>query len=350
MSLSRKSRTGHTGLRAAAAAASLMVATLALVGCSGQKAAAAQSGASPASTTTSSSGASGVLFGGDAQLSGLPNLGRSPAIVRTYDTIDTAGAFPTADATHALNAGATLLTSLGTGRDRDWASVAAGKSDTAVLGFLRAVNNAAAAHHLNTIYVSFNHEPNAKEDAKKGSPAQFVAAWRHVRQLAVDAHLDVQKGGHLSWVWILTANGFHQSGTADRYWPGAENVDVVGVDGYVSGGCSKKADGNYVDPSKAAPKPGIVFGSALTWSADHAPGKPVFIPEWGSVPFAKPDVRASYVNAMTGYVAAHPQIGAVLYWNDHAHHDSCDYSLGNDSAAQHALAAMGRDAHFQAHP
>lgn len=338
---------------AAAAAASLAAVTLALAGCSSQKStaqlagsSAAKPGASHASTATSG----GVLFGGDAQFSGLSGLGRSPAIVRTYDTVDTAASFPTAEETRALNAGATLLASLGTGPGRDWASIAAGKSDTAVLGYLRAVDNAATTHHLSAVYVSFNHEPNAKEDAKKGSPAQFVAAWRHVHQLAAGAHLDSQDGGHLRWVWILTANGFHQHGTADRYWPGAENVDVVGVDGYVSGGCSKQATGAYTDPSKTAPKPGTVFGAALTWSAAHAPGKPVFIPEWGSVPFAGPEVRASYIQAMTGYVAAHPQIGAVMYWNDHAHHDSCDYSLGSDAAAQRALAAMGRDAHFQARP
>lgn len=347
--------------RAAVATASLALITSALAGCSGQGAA-ARSGASPGAVSSAASGASkpgaartptassGVLFGGDAQLTGLPDLGRSPAIVRTYDTLDNADAFPSADETRALDSGATLLASLGTGHDRDWASIAAGKSDTAVLGFLRAVNNAATTHHLNAIYVSFNHEPNAKENEKKGSPAQFVSAWRHVRKLAADARLDVPNGGRLSWVWILTANGFHQPGTPERYWPGAENVDAVGVDGYVSGGCSKQAAGNYVNPSKTAPKPGTVFDSALTWSAAHAPGKPVFVPEWGSVPFTGADLRASYIRAMTGYVTAHPQIAAVMYWNNHAHHDSCDYSLGGDPAAQRALAAMGRNAGFQAHP
>ncbi|MFF4155533.1 hypothetical protein [Streptomyces sp. NPDC001678] len=349
----RSFRRPRTRRRAAGAAASLALVALASAGCSGQGAAAQPGAAADASkpgAAPAPAASSGVLFGGDAQLTGLPDLGRSPAIVRTYDTLDNAKAFPSAEETRALSAGATLLASLGTGRDRDWASVAAGKSDTAALGFLRAVDSAATTHHLKTVYVSFSHEPNAKENERKGSPAQFVAAWRHMRRLATDARLDARNGGHLSWVWILTANGFHQSGTPERYWPGAENVDVVGVDGYVSGGCSKQASGNYVNPSKTAPKPGTVFDSALTWSAAHAPGKPVFVPEWGSVPFTGSDVRASYVRAMTGYVAAHQQIGAVLYWNDHAHHDSCDYSLGGDPAAQRALAAMGRDAHFQAHP
>ncbi|TJZ57302.1 hypothetical protein FCH28_07675 [Streptomyces piniterrae] len=290
-----------------------------------------------------------MLFGGDAQLSGLPHLGRSPAMVRTYDTIDNAGAFPSADETGALRSGATLLTSLGTGRHRDWASIAAGKSDAVVLKFLRAVNTAATTHHLDAIYVSFNHEPNAKINARKGRPANFVAAWRHVRELAARAQLDARSGGRLRWVWILTASAFHKPDIANSFWPGTQFVDVVGADGYVSGGCTKKASGTYVDPAERAPKPGDIFGPTLTWSTAHAPGKPVFIPEWGSVPFTDRSVRPSYLHAMTRYVVAHPKIGAVLYWNDHGHGNSCDYALDRDPASQRALAAMGRNPHFQTH-
>ncbi|PNE41108.1 hypothetical protein AOB60_10315 [Streptomyces noursei] len=283
-------------------------------------------------------------------MSGLTHLGRSPAIVRTYDTIDTAGAFPSTDETSALHSGATLLASLGTGHNRDWASIAAGTSDTTVLKYLRAVNTAATTRHLNAIYVSFNHEPNAKIDAGKGSPAQFVAAWRHVYQLAAAAHLNAQTGGRLRWVWILNANGFDHPSTANSFWPGSPTVDVVGVDGYVTGSCSKKTSGNYLDPAKNATKPEAVFGPALKWSTAHAAGKSVFIPEWGSIPFTSPGLRPSFIQAMTHYVVAHPQIGAVMYWNDHAHRDSCDYTLDKDLASQRALAAMGAHAHFQAHP
>ncbi|MFI1205006.1 glycosyl hydrolase [Streptomyces sp. NPDC020883] len=346
----------------AATAASLALITAAVTGCAGHTtatasgaapvaaAAPATSGSSMPGTLPSTGASSGVLFGGDAQLSGLTHLGRSSAIVRTYDTIDTASAFPSADETGALHSGATLLASLGTGHNRAWASISAGTSDATVLKFLRAVDDAATTHHLSAIYVSFNHEPNAKIDAGKGKPAQFVAAWRHVYQLAAHAHLNVQTGGHLHWVWILTASGFHQDGVASSFWPGAQYVDAVGADGYVSGGCTKQKSGNYVDPANTATKPDAVFGPALTWSTTHAKGKPVFIPEWGSVPFTNPGVRPSYINAMTKYVVAHPQISAVMYWNDHAHKDSCDYALDNDLASQHALAAMGANAHFRAQP
>lgn len=183
--------------RVASAAALLAVITAAVTGYSGRgapdasgaapaAAAAPVTSASPMPGTSPSAGApaAGVLFGGDAQPSGLTHLGRSPAIVRTYDTIDTASAFPSTQETGALRSGATLLASLGTGSNQDWASIAAGTSDTTVLTYLRALNTAAIAHHLNSLYVSFNHEPNAKIDAGKGSPAQFVAAWRHVVRTA----------------------------------------------------------------------------------------------------------------------------------------------------------------------
>ncbi|MER6385978.1 hypothetical protein [Streptomyces sp. NPDC001250] len=356
------SRVSSSRRRVMSAAASVAVVAVAAAGCSGHGAPNASGAAPPAAAALTSSdssmlgtsrstvASSGVLFGGDAQLSGLTHLGRSPAIVRTYDTIDTASAFPSTDESSALHSGATLLTSLGTGKNRDWGSIAAGTSDTVVLKFLRAVNTAATAHHLNAIYVSFNHEPNAKIDAGKGSSAQFVAAWRHVHQLAAHARLNAQTGGHLHWVWILTASGFHQSSVANGFWPGAKYVDAVGADGYVSGGCTKQKSGHYLDPAKSATKPDAVFGPALTWSTAHAKDKPVFIPEWGSVPFTNPDVRPSYINVMTKYVVAHPQIRAVMYWNDHAHKDSCDYTLNKDLASQRALAAMGANPHFQARP
>ncbi|UJB40759.1 hypothetical protein [Streptomyces sp. A1-5] len=69
-----------------------------------------------------------------------------------------------------------------------------------MLKCLRAVNTAATTRHLNAIHVSCNHEPNAEIDAGKGSPAQFVAAWRHVYQLAADARLNARTGGRLRWV------------------------------------------------------------------------------------------------------------------------------------------------------
>ncbi|WP_169314168.1 glycosyl hydrolase [Streptomyces piniterrae] len=339
---------------AMAVTASLALVAVAVSGCSSRETP-RSSGTSraplnmTAGSDSSVAASSRVLFGGDAQLSGLRDLGRSPAIVRTYDTIDNAGNFPTKDENSALRSGATLLTSLGTGRHRDWASIAAGKSDTAVLKFLRAVNKAAADHHLKAIYVSFNHEPNAKINANKGRPENFVAAWRHVHKLAADAHLDAEVGGHLRWVWILTASGFRKSSIANSFWPGAKYVDVVGADGYVSGGCTKQKSGNYVNPAKNAPQPGAIFGPALTWSTTHATSKPVFIPEWGSVRFTDRSVRPSYIHAMTDYVVAHPQIDAILYWNDHAHYSSCDYALDKDPSSQRALTAMGRNSHFQAH-
>ncbi|QRX90905.1 MULTISPECIES: hypothetical protein [Streptomyces] len=40
-------------------------------------------------------------------------------------------------------------------------------------------------------------------------------------------------------------------------------MDVVGVDGYATGSCSKKTSGNHLDPAKNATKPEAVFGPAL---------------------------------------------------------------------------------------
>jgi hypothetical protein len=299
----------------------------------------------------------GVLFGGNVDLLPLQGqLGRHLAIVRTYHFLEASGpspvsAFPTAVETQVLAQGSTLLTSVDS---VDWRSVAAGKQDSALNTFLQKVNQAAINAHLKTIYVCFGHEANSGKSAKDGTPQDFIAAWRHVYQLAAQLHVNWQQGGHIHWVWIMTHGAFTQPAQGESFWPGASYVDVVGADNYVTGKCRTLPPGQtYVAPASAARTPAQFMDPVLMWTQQHASGLPIFQAEWGSVPFQDASIRPNFIHALTSYVDAHPQIQAMLYWNafgdnGHGGGNACDYRLNTDAASVMALAAMGHDPHFQA--
>lgn len=284
-----------------------------------------------------------VLFGGNEAFTRLPQVGSAAAIVRTYHRLGSVDAgFPNAAESAVLDSGATLLTSIVQEARDGWASILTGIHDDALLTFLRSLHVSAVEHQLPEIYVSFNHEPDIRLNSERGTPAQFVAAWRHVHNLADSAGLTSRVGGRLKWVWILTAEGFGVPGRASQYWPGTGTVDAIGVDGYLSGACRRRT-GDYINPAPTTEHPGTIFNAALRWSADNAPSRPVVVAEWGSVPFTDPTLRRGFIDAMVEYVAQHPRIAAVLYWNAHGKGNACDYAVDDDPAALGALAAMSRD-------
>jgi hypothetical protein len=286
------------------------------------------------------SSAQGVLFGGDLPLAAEePALGRRLAIVRIYDLIGER--FPNRREAQLMAQGTTVLVSLDTypGTGPSYASIAAGREDGAIRTFLNSVEQAAVTYHLSAIYVTFQHEAdNLSKRQGLGSPAQFIQAWDHIHQLAVSAHLDWNQGGRIHWAMILMHSAYI-NGKAASYWPGAGEADVVGVDGYNSGNCRGHSKGLPQPVSPAS-----IFGAAVSFAAAHG-HVPVFIAEWGSVAYASPSVRVSFIQQMQAYVAANPEIAAAMYWDSAAR---CNYVINNSPSSLAALASMGRAPNMQA--
>jgi hypothetical protein len=271
--------------------------------------------------------AGSVLFGGNEGLSQQTSaLGRRLAIVRVYYHIGET--FPTfTDGQHMAD-GSTLLVSL----DSDgpsYSSIAAGRSDTTIRAFLRAVNRAAFQYHLNSVYVSFEHEPGSPQHIGLGSPAEFVRAWDHVHQLAAAAHVDWNDGGRLHWVLILM-HSTYAAGQADSYWPGAGEVDIVAADGYNSFGCGHEWQ-------KQVPTPAELFNPLLAFARARG-DLPAFIAEWGS-DNATPGAQPQFIREMQAYVSANNAIAATMYWDDGG--SSCNYRVDGRPASLAALATMG---------
>ena len=86
-----------------------------------------------------------------------------------------------------------------------------------------------------TIYVRPWGEMNADWSAwqpgskrpRAGTPTEFIAAWRHVRDFFRRNGVD-----NLKFVFNPDANNDETTIPIERIWPGAEYVDVLGIDGY----------------------------------------------------------------------------------------------------------------------
>ena len=79
------------------------------------------------------------------------------------------------------------------------------------------------------VVIGFGHEMNASWYSwgyKRVPAATFVAAWRHIVTL-----FRQHGAGNVTWLWTLEAD---QAGTGPiaSWWPGAQYVSWVGIDGY----------------------------------------------------------------------------------------------------------------------
>jgi hypothetical protein len=302
----------------------------------------------PAGAGSRSGVTRGALFGGTLALASEEGqLGRRLAIVRAYYQFGQP--FPKAANRLIMAAGTTLLVSLDTtpATGPSYASIASGQHDATIISFLKAVNQAAVRYHLGAIYICFEHEAdNGARHLGLGSPAEFVAAWDQIHQLAESAHLDWNDGGRLHWVWILMHFAF-QSGAASSFWPGRNEVDVVSADGYNTSGCRRAAPGSdVVAEGNRVTTPAELFDSVISFA--HAQGGlPVFISEWASVPYTSSAVQPAFIKQMEAYVTANREIAGALYWSGHGQGNGCNYTLGNHPESLGALAVMGRSPGMQ---
>jgi hypothetical protein len=123
--------------------------------------------------------------------------------------------------------------------DTTLSAIASGKSDTYISTFATAVRT------LNVpIALSFGHEFNGNWypwGTTGTTPADFVAAWKHVHDLFAAA-------GATNVIWIWDPNDIFpvQSVSLKQYYPGDDYVDWVGVTGYWTQGGPNTYDSLYL--------------------------------------------------------------------------------------------------------
>jgi hypothetical protein len=153
--------------------------------------------------------------------------GKKLAIVHLF--IDATGGFPAAACDEIVAGGALPLISVAL-PGRSLAPILAGDHDAA----FRAFAEGAVAWHR-PLLIRWGWEMNAghpwsgkANGGSDGGGARYVAAWRRLRQLAVSA-------SNLTWVWCPDAWGLgpHEAwNDPGAYYPGAAEVDWLGIDGY----------------------------------------------------------------------------------------------------------------------
>lgn len=181
------------------------------------------------------------------------------------------------------------------------------------------------------VMLAYDHEPEASKRAGMGTPADYIAAYRHVESI-----FDQQGAKNIIWTWQMTANAFRVKATDPRaaanYYPGDAWVDNVGADAYNWLGCAGIGNKTTLEFSQVA-------GPAVAFARAH--GKTASFPEWGSQDFPG---RAQWLqNAQQFFVQNADVITAAFYFNvppTGAFASSCHWFLSSpaDLAAFRAIA------------
>ena len=212
-------------------------------------------------------------------------LGRRLDIVHTYLTWQ--AAFPTVSDRGELDQGSSLLLSW-TGTNSQ--AVASGADDS----FIRQRAREIKATNK-PIFLEWRWEMNRPNLAGiVGSPAEFVAAWKHVRAIFAQQHVS-----NVAWVWCPTAKGFGPGGNAAAYYPGDAEVDWICTDAYPGFG-PYRSFSDTVQPF-------------LSWASHHS--KPVMIGEYGVQQSYGLQQRAQWLHAAAQTVMADPQVKALVYFD-----------------------------------
>jgi Bacterial Ig domain/Ig domain of plant-specific actin-binding protein/Glycosyl hydrolase family 26 len=195
-----------------------------------------------------------------------------------------------------VNAGEIPVVSMNT-KTTPLASVAGGVYDSSIKTWMQ---QAAAWGH--PFFLIFDVEMNGPWEpyapGQNGNTAvDYVAAWRHVHDLAVQAG-----ASNISWVWCPNVDPSHLYTPYAQLYPGDAYVNWTGLDGYNKGG------GNWRSFA-------TIFNSSYNNLLQLAPSKPIMISQLASV--ENGGSKASWISDMLSNQLSqnYPQIKAFSWFN-----------------------------------
>jgi hypothetical protein len=189
--------------------------------------------------------------------------------------------------------------------------IAAGGFDSYLRSFARSVRDFGQP-----VVIGFGHEMNAywySWGYTHLPPSTFVAAWRHIVTLFRD-----QGASNVTWLWTLQADEFG-TGTIASWWPGAEYVTWVGIDGY------------YYQPSETFFS---IFGQTIA-QVRMFTGLPILLSEVGVGPVAG---QARKIPQLFAGMRQYGTLGLV--WFDITQHQGIyhqDWHIEDNLAAETAF-------------
>jgi hypothetical protein len=184
------------------------------------------------------------------------------------------------------------------------------------------------------VFLRWFWEMDGDRAAKKkpaGSPAQYIAAWRHLHDL-FQAH----GATNAVWVWCPVSLHFY-TGTAQPFYPGDDAVDWICADGY------NWAPGKPNLPYESFQR---LFQAFYDFGVQH--GKPLMVGETGAQENAPGD-KVKWINAMHDSVKLHyPNVEAYLYFDvdDSGSNGNYDWRLNSSPGSIDAFKTMALDPYF----
>jgi hypothetical protein len=153
------------------------------------------------------------------------------------------------------------------------------------------------------LLLRFGFEFNGEWFPWSGDPDSYVAAWRRVRRIFNRA-----AAGNVEWVWcpnILSVPDTPANGR-QRYYPGDEYVDWVGLDGYNWG--------DDHDQWHSWQSFDEIHHAALEDLGRRYPTKPIIVGETACVS-GSPGQKAAWIRDAHHALAHHPRVKAVVWFH-----------------------------------
>jgi hypothetical protein len=158
------------------------------------------------------------------------------------------------------------------------------------------------------------YDPSTDNPDGTFSPAEFVLAWQHIRQIFTQ-----EKVTNVIWVWNVAASGVDPT----PYYPGDSYVDWVGIDAYDATGAGFA--------QTIAP----IYNVAATFH------KPILIAETGEIAVAQP---VFFQAAPPALKSQFPLVAGMVYYD--AKSSLEDWRLSSAGIA--AFAALGSNPYLSA--
>jgi len=183
-----------------------------------------------------------------------------------------------------------------TGRGTTAAAIASGSENANIARVADAVKALGGR-----VLVRFAYEMDQPRSGPRylGSPAQFIAAWRHVY-----AVFQARGVSNARFVWAPIAANY-ATGVAQSFYPGNRYVDWIGADGY-----------NWYPgrPGSKWTTFGDIFAAFYAWAAPR--GKPLIVAETGvQEDPAAPGRKAAWFADAAAWIRSHSAIRAVSYFD-----------------------------------
>ncbi|MFE5940345.1 glycosyl hydrolase [Streptomyces sp. NPDC056470] len=171
------------------------------------------------------------------------------------------------------------------------------------------------------VFFSFDQETDFRIKEGAGTPAEYVAAYRHLRDR-------FEKLGVTNVVWVWTVSGYlgHKD-TMKALYPGDAYVDWIGMDQYNYYLCHKSP--NWLD-FEASQRP------SYEWlRANVSANKPVMLSEFSTAPDPKrPERQREWYAEIPEVAPKLPKVRAYVHWNRPVPGPNCDLTVDSGPALE----------------